>query len=63
MLDMIAAQLKVIEIARLKKSCRCCEKMVQEPGAEPPDPRQHGRPACSRSSWSRSSTTTCRSTG
>ncbi|CDX25009.1 hypothetical protein MPL3356_490055 [Mesorhizobium plurifarium] len=28
-LDMIAAQMKVIEIARLKKSCRCCEKMVQ----------------------------------
>jgi transposase len=31
MLDMITAQLKVIEIARLKKSCRCCEKMVQVP--------------------------------
>lgn len=31
MLDMITAQLKVIEIARLKKSCRCCEKMVQLP--------------------------------
>jgi transposase len=29
MLDMITAQIKVIEIARLKKSCRCCEKMVQ----------------------------------
>ncbi|AMS39317.1 transposase [Aminobacter ciceronei] len=28
-LDMIAAQMKVIEVARLKKSCRCCEKMVQ----------------------------------
>jgi transposase len=28
MLDMIAAQLRVIELARLKKSCRCCEKMV-----------------------------------
>lgn len=28
-LDMIAAQIKVIEVARLKKSCRCCEKMVQ----------------------------------
>lgn len=27
--DMIAAQMKVIEVARLKKSCRCCEKMVQ----------------------------------
>lgn len=31
MLDIITAQLKVIEIARLKKSCRCCEKMVQVP--------------------------------
>lgn len=30
-LDMVAAQMKVIEIARLKKSCRCCEKMVQMP--------------------------------
>ena len=30
-LDMIAAQMKVIEIARLKKSCRRCEKMVQVP--------------------------------
>ncbi|MER8887795.1 IS66 family transposase zinc-finger binding domain-containing protein, partial [Mesorhizobium sp. M0816] len=28
-LDVIAAQMKVIEVARLKKSCRCCEKMVQ----------------------------------
>jgi transposase len=28
-LDMIAAQMKVVEIARLKKSCRRCEKMVQ----------------------------------
>ncbi len=31
LLDMMAAQLKVIEIARVKKSCRCCEKMVQVP--------------------------------
>ena len=30
-LDMITAQMKVIEVARLKKSCRCCEKMVQCP--------------------------------
>ena len=28
-LDMIAAQMKVVQIARLKKSCRRCEKMVQ----------------------------------
>ena len=30
-LDMVAAQMKVLEVARLKKSCRCCEKMVQLP--------------------------------
>ncbi len=28
-LDFIAAKLKVVETARLKKSCRCCEKIVQ----------------------------------
>ena len=38
MLDMIAAQLRVIEIARLKKSCRCCEKMVQVPAPSRPIP-------------------------
>ena len=37
-LEMIAAQLKVIEIARLKKSCRCCEKMVQCPAPSRPIP-------------------------
>lgn len=31
MIDMIAAQLKVIEIARIKKSSPRCEKIVQEP--------------------------------
>lgn len=31
LLDMIAAQIKVIEVARVKKSCRRCEAMVQEP--------------------------------
>ena len=31
LLDMIAAQMKVIQIAWIKKSCRRCEKMVQEP--------------------------------
>ena len=30
MLDLIAAQLKVIQIARLKKSCSRCERMVQK---------------------------------
>jgi transposase len=38
LLDMIAAQLKVIEIARVKKSCRCCEKMVQCPAPSRPIP-------------------------
>jgi transposase len=38
MLDMIAAQMKVIEVARLKKSCRCCEKMVQLPAPSRPIP-------------------------
>ncbi|GAA0326779.1 IS66 family transposase [Sphingomonas oligophenolica] len=28
-IEMITAKLKVIEVARPKKSCRCCEKMVQ----------------------------------
>jgi transposase len=35
---MIAAQMKVIEVARLKKSCRCCEKMVQLPTPSRPIP-------------------------
>lgn len=61
-LDMIAAQMKVIEIARLKKSCRCYEKMVQLPALA----------ARYRAAWwvlafwltsrSRSSTTTCHCT-
>jgi transposase len=38
MLDLIVAQLKVIEIARLKKSCRACEKMVQVPAPCRPIP-------------------------
>jgi transposase len=37
-LDMVAAQLKVLQVARLKKSCRCCEKMVQEPAPSRPIP-------------------------
>lgn len=37
-LDMIAAQMKVIEVARLKKSCRCCDKMVQMPAPSRPIP-------------------------
>jgi transposase len=38
MLDMIVATLKVIEIARVKKSCRVCEKMVQPPAPTRPIP-------------------------
>lgn len=38
LLDMIVAQLKVIQIARIKKSCRRCEKMVQVPAPSRPIP-------------------------
>ena len=38
LLDMIAAQMKVIQIARIKKSCRRCEKMVQVPAPSRPIP-------------------------
>ncbi|MBX5032896.1 IS66 family transposase, partial [Rhizobium lentis] len=37
-LDMIAAQMKVIEVSRLKKSRRCCEKMVQVAAPSRPIP-------------------------
>ena len=38
MLDLVAAQLKVLQIARLKKSCRRCEKMVQTSAPSRPIP-------------------------
>ena len=38
MLDMVAAQLKVVQIARLKKSCRRCERMAQVPAPSRPIP-------------------------
>lgn len=38
MLDMVAAQLKVVQIARLKKSCRRCERMAQLPAPSRPIP-------------------------
>jgi transposase len=38
LLDMIAAQMKVLQIARIKKSCRRCERMVQEPAPSRPIP-------------------------
>lgn len=38
-LDFIAAKLKVVETARLKKSCRLCERVVQPPAPTRPIPR------------------------
>ncbi len=38
MLDLVAAQLKVVQIARLKKSCRRCERMVQQSALSRPIP-------------------------
>lgn len=37
-LDMVAAQLKVVTLARPKKSCRLCEKLVQMPAPSRPIP-------------------------
>lgn len=37
-LEMITARLKLIEVARPKKSCRCCERMVQCPAPTRPIP-------------------------
>lgn len=57
LIDMISAQLKVIEIARIKKSCRRCEKIVQEPASSRPIPREPWPDrAFSRSCWCRNST-------
>lgn len=38
LLEMITARLKVIEIARVKKSCRRCERIVQVPAPSRPIP-------------------------
>lgn len=38
LLDMVAAQMKVIQVARVKKSCRRCEKMVQPAAPSRPIP-------------------------
>jgi hypothetical protein len=38
LLDMIAAQMKVLQITRIKKSCRRCGKMVQQPAPSRPIP-------------------------
>ena len=37
-LEMITAKLQIIEVARPKKSCRCCEKMIQAPAPSRPIP-------------------------
>jgi transposase len=44
-LDFIAAKLKLVETARLKKSCRVCEKIVQPPAPTRPIPRALAGPS------------------
>ena len=44
LVDLIAAKLKVIEIARPKASCRRCERMVQAPAPSRPIPRSMAGP-------------------
>ena len=49
LLDMVAAQMKVIEIARVKKSCRRCERMVQPAAPSRPIPGSMAGPGlCAR---------------
>ncbi len=45
LLELIAARLKVIEIARVKKSCRRCERMVQSPAPSRPIPGSMAGPS------------------
>ena len=61
LLDMIAAQIKVIEIARVKKSCRRCEPWCRSPRRAGRSRAAWPAPACWPSSSSRSSTITSRS--
>jgi len=44
-LEFVAAKLKVVETVRLKKSCRRCEKIAQEPAPSRPIPRGMAGPA------------------
>src|SRR5919205_1179713 len=44
LLELVAAELKVIETARLKKSCRCCERIVQPAAPARPLPRATAGP-------------------
>ncbi len=62
LLDMVAAQMKVIQVARVKKSCRRCEKMVQPAAPSCPIPGSMPGRACWPTCWSPSLMTTCRST-
>ena len=45
MLDMIAAKLTVTEIVRPRKSCRCCETIVQTPAPSRPIPGSMAGPS------------------
>lgn len=45
MLDMIAARLTVTEIVRPRKSCRCCETIVQTPAPSRPIPGSMAGPS------------------
>jgi transposase len=45
MLEMVCAKLKVIEVARPKKVCRCCETIVQEPAPSRPIPGSMAGPS------------------
>jgi transposase len=44
-LEFVAAKLKVVETVRLKKSCRRCERITQEPAPTRPIPRGMAGPA------------------
>jgi transposase len=57
--NMIAAQMKVIEVARLKKSCRCCDKIVQVSAPSRPSLAAWRVLASWRTFWSQSSMTIC----
>lgn len=62
-LKMITAKLEVIEAARPKKSCRCCEKMVQAPTPSRPIPRSMAGEVSWLTCWFRNLTIICRCIG
>jgi len=45
LLDLIAAKIELVETARPKKSCRCCEKITQAPLPSKPIPRSLAGPS------------------